>query len=96
MKSKKSERSVDERKTSSSNSFNSFSESFSSEKKIDSSTTFQRRVAFEFTFDSNSSFDLRRSSRRSFVTSIEKEKESIFSEKNIESSFKRRRRRSEF
>jgi cobalamin biosynthesis protein CobT len=90
------ERSADEKRISSSNSFNSLSEFSSFEKKINSSATFQRRVASEFAFDSKFSFDLRRNSRRSFETSIEKEKRSIFSEKNVESSFKRRRRRSEF
>ncbi len=40
VKSKKSEKNVDERRISSSNSFNSSNESFSSEKKIDSSITF--------------------------------------------------------
>jgi hypothetical protein len=101
VKSKKSEKNVDEKsadekKISSNSSFNSSSESFNSEKKIDSSATFQRRVASKSAFDSKSSFDFRRSSRRSFETSIEKEKRSIFNEKNVESSFKRRRRRSEF
>jgi hypothetical protein len=90
------EKNVDEKKTSSSNSFNSSSESFNFEKKIDSSATSQRRVASEFAFDSKSSFDFRRSSRRSFETSIEKDKRSIFSEENVKSSLKRRRRRSEF
>jgi hypothetical protein len=90
------EKSVDERKISSSNSFNSSSESFSSKKKINSSITLQRRVVSESAFDSKFSFDLRRSSRRSFETSIEKDKRSIFSEKNVESSLKRSRRRSRF
>jgi hypothetical protein len=90
------EKSVDEKRISSSNSFNSSSESFNSEKKIDSSITSQRRVASESAFDSKLSFDFRRNSRRSFETSIEKEKRSIFSEKNVESSLKRRRRRSRF
>ncbi len=101
VKSKESEKNAekknaDERRISSSSSFNSSSESSSSEKKIDSSATSQRRVASESAFDSKSSFDSRRSSRRSFETSIEKDKRSIFSEENVESSFKRRRRRSEF
>jgi hypothetical protein len=101
VKSKKNERNVDERnidekRISSNNSFNSSNESFSFEKKIDSSVTFQRRVASEFAFDSKLSFDFRRSSRRSFEISIEKDKRSIFSEKNVESSLKRRRRRLEF
>jgi hypothetical protein len=96
MKLKESEKNVDERRISSSNSFNSSSESSSFEKKIDSSTTSQRRVASEFAFDSKLSFDSRRSSRRSFKTSIEKDKRSIFNEENVESSLKRRRRRSEF
>ncbi len=88
---------VDENRAlrSSSSSF-SFSEFCSFDKKIDSSATSQRRVASEFTFDSKSSFDLRRSSRRSSKTSFEKEKRFVFSEKNVESSLKRRRRRSEF
>jgi hypothetical protein len=99
VKSKKSEKnadekSADEKKISSSNSSSS-SESSSSEKKIDSSVTSQRRVASESAFDSKFSFDLRRSSRRSLETSIEKDKRSILSEKNVESSLKRRRR-SEF
>jgi hypothetical protein len=97
MKSKKSEKNVDEKnadekKISSNNSFNSSNESFNSEKKIDSSATFQRRVASESAFDSKFSFDFRRSSRRSLKMSIEKENRSIFSEENVESSFKRRRR----
>ncbi len=101
VKSKKSEKnddekSADEKKISSSNSFNSSNESSNSEKKIDSSTTFQRRVVSESAFDSKFSFDSRRSSRRSFETSIEKDKRSIFSEENVESSLKRRRRRSNF
>ncbi len=101
VKSRKSEKnaekkSADEKRISSSNSFNSSSESSSFEKKIDSSITFQRRVASEFAFDSKFSFDFRRSSRRSFETSIEKDKRSISSEENVESSLKRRRRRSEF
>jgi cobalamin biosynthesis protein CobT len=89
------ERSADEKKISSSNSFSSSSEFFSFEKKIDSSATSQRCVASESAFDSKFSFDLRRSSRRSLETSIEKEKRSIFNERNVESSLKRRRR-SEF
>jgi hypothetical protein len=101
VKSKKSEknadeRNVDEKRISLNNSFSSSNESFNFEKKIDSSITSQRRVASESAFDSKLSFDLRRSSRRSFETSIEKDKRSIFSEKNVESSLKRRRRRSEF
>jgi hypothetical protein len=101
VKSKKSERNadeknVDEKKISSSNSFNLSNESFNFEKKINSSITSQRRVVLEFAFDSKLSFDFRRSSRRSFETSIEKNKRSIFNEKNVESSLKRRRRRSEF
>ncbi len=101
VKSKKSEKnddekSVDEKRISSSSSFNSSSEFSSSEKKIDSSITLQRRVVSESAFDSKLSFDSRRSSRRSLETSIEKDKRSIFSEKNVESSLKRRRRRSEF
>ncbi len=101
VKSRKSEKnaekkSADEKKASSSNSFSSSSEFFNLEKKIDSSATSQRRVASESAFDSKFSFDSRRSSRRSFETSIEKDKRSIFSEENVESSFKRRRRRSEF
>ncbi len=101
VKSKKSEKnaekkSADEKRISSSNSFNSSNESFNSEKKIDSSITFQRRVASESAFDSKFSFDFRRSSCRSLETSIEKDKRSILNEKNVESSLKRRRRRSEF
>jgi hypothetical protein len=101
VKSKKSEKNaekknVDEKRTSSNNSFNSLSESFNFEKKIDSSITLQRRVASEFAFDSKFSFDSRRSSRRSLEISIEKYKRSISSEENVESSLKRRRRRSEF
>ncbi len=88
------ERNADEKKISSSSS-NSSSESFSIEKKIDSSATLQRRVASEFAFDSKFSFDSRRSSRRSLEMSIEKDKRLIFSERNVESSLKRRRR-SEF
>jgi hypothetical protein len=90
------ERSVDEKRISSSSSFNSSNEFFNFEKKIDSSATSQRRVALESAFDSKLSFDFRRSSRRSLKTSIEKDKRSIFSEKNVESSLKRCRRRSEF
>ncbi len=90
------EKSADERRTSSSSSFNSSSESFSSEKKIDSSATFQRRVALKSAFDSKFSFDSRQNSRRSLETSIEKDKRSIFNEENVESSLKRFRRRSEF
>jgi hypothetical protein len=90
------ERNADEKKISLSSSFNSSNESFNSEKKIDSSATFQRRVASESAFDSKFSFDSRRSSRRSFETSIEKDKRSISSERNVESSLKRFRRRSEF
>ncbi len=89
-------RSADEKRTSSSNSFNSSSEFFNFEKKIDSSTTSQRRVASKSAFDFKLSFDFRRSSRRSLETSIEKDKRSILSEENAESSFKRRRRRSKF
>jgi hypothetical protein len=96
VKSRKSERNVDEKKISLSNSFSSSNESFNFEKKIDSSATSQRRVVSEFAFDSKLSFDLRRSSRRLFETSIEKNKRSIFNEENVESSLKRRRRRSEF
>jgi hypothetical protein len=92
VKSKKSEKNVDERRISLSSSFDSLNEFFNSEKNIDSLVTFQRRVASKFTFDSKSSFDFRRNSRRSFVISFEKEKRSISSEKNVESSFKRRRR----
>jgi hypothetical protein len=99
VKSRKSEKNADERnadeKRISSSSSSSSSEFSSSEKKIDSSTTSQRRVASKSAFDSKLSFDLRRSSRRSFKTSIEKDKHSIFNEKNVESSLKRRRR-SEF
>ncbi len=90
------ERSADEKRISSNNSFNSSSESFNLEKKIDSSATFQRRVASESAFDSKLSFDFRRSSRRSLEISIEKDKRSIFNEKNVESSLERFRRRSEF
>ncbi len=101
VKSRKSERNADERnadeeRISSSNSFNSSSEFSSSEKKIDSSITSQRRVVSESAFDSKLSFDLRRSSRRSLEISIEKDKRSIFNEENVESSLKRRRRRSKF
>jgi hypothetical protein len=88
------EKSADEKKTSSSSSSSS-NEFFSIEKKIDSSVTSQRRVASKFAFDSKFSFDFRRSSRRSFETSIEKDKRSIFSEENVESLLKRCRR-SEF
>jgi hypothetical protein len=90
------EKNVDERRISSSSSFNSSNESSSSEEKIDSSATFQRRVAAESAFDSKLSFDSRRNSRRSFETSIEKDKRSIFNEENVESSLKRRRDRSKF
>ncbi len=101
VKSKKSEKNVDEKnadekKISSNSSFNSSNESFSFEKKIDSSITFQRRVVSKSAFDSKLSFDFRRSSRRSLETSIEKEKRSIFNEENVESSLKRHRRRSKF
>jgi hypothetical protein len=87
---------VDENRASSSNSSNefSFSEFFSSEKKkIASFVTFQRCVVFESIFDSESSFDLRRNSRRSSQTSFRKKKRSTFNEnENVESSLKRRRR----
>ncbi len=105
VKSKKSEKNADkknadEKRTSSSSSFSSF-DSFSEffnfeEKKIASSiTSSQRRVVSKSTFNSKSTFDLRRSFRRSSKTSFEKEKRSIFNEENVESSLKRRRR-SEF
>ncbi len=72
-------------------SFNEFSNS--KEKKIASFVTFQQNVVFESIFDSKSSFDLRRSSRRSSQTSFKKKKRSIFNEnENVESSFKRRHR----
>jgi cobalamin biosynthesis protein CobT len=92
------EKSADEKRISSSNSFNSFSEFFNfDEREIASSiTSFQRRVVSKTTFDSKSTFDFRRSFRRSSKTSFEKKKRSIFSERNVESSLKRRRRRSKF
>ncbi len=65
VKSKKSEKNVDEKRTSLSSSFNSFSEFFNfDEKKIVSFITSQRCVVFKSTFDSKSSFNLRRNSRR--------------------------------
>jgi hypothetical protein len=63
----------------------SFSEFFSSEEKeIVSFATFQRCVVFESIFDSESSFDLWRSSRRSSQTSFKK--------KTIDFQRKRKRR----
>jgi hypothetical protein len=98
LKSKKSEKSVDKRKISLSSSFNSFSDFFSSDEKEIASliTSSQRCVVAKSTFDLKLTFDFRRSFRRSSQTSFEKKKRSISSEKNVESSLKRRRHRSEF
>jgi hypothetical protein len=93
---KSSQNDVDENRVSSSSSSNefSFSEFFNlKKKKIASFVTSQRCVVFESIFDSESSFDFRRSSLRSSQTSFRKKKRSIFNEnENVESSLKRRRR----
>ncbi len=92
---KSSQNDVDENRVSSSSSSNEFffSEFFNSkEKEIASFVTFQRCVVFESIFDSESSFDFRRNSRRSSQTSFKKKKRLIFNEnENVESSLKRRR-----